>query len=144
MRQENLSKQSAYDQARKEFYKIRLYEDIERRVAKEEALAVGAYFGPGPNAISMGIEDGVYEDWKRWAYEETQRLEQLASSGYSSTEDVDVSPSAEEQSAALEEVGGSIPGTKRGQEALGGVATHPAAQESLGARDTQSTYPHQA
>lgn len=144
MRHENLSKQSAYDQARKEFYKIRLYEDIERRVAKEEALAVGAHFGPGPNAISMGIEDKIYEDWKRWAFEETQRLEQLASSGYSSTDEVDVAPTAEEETAALEEVAGSVPGSKRGQEALGGVATHPAAQESLGARDSRSNYAHNA
>lgn len=63
----NLSKSAAYDKARREFYRLRLQEDIERRVAAEEAQATGATFGPSVLEIGMGLEDAHYNRWKEWA-----------------------------------------------------------------------------
>ncbi|KAL8945917.1 MAG: hypothetical protein Q9222_007612, partial [Ikaeria aurantiellina] len=57
----------AYDIARKEFYDLRLQQDIERRVAKEEAMATGAYFGKSVLQVGMELEDKVFEEWKAWA-----------------------------------------------------------------------------
>ncbi|KAL8634826.1 MAG: hypothetical protein Q9228_007616, partial [Teloschistes exilis] len=54
----------AYDQARKEFYERRLHQDVERRIAKEEAVATGAYFGKTILQVGMELEDKVFEDWK--------------------------------------------------------------------------------
>lgn len=62
--------QEAYDIARKEFYELRLEEDIERRIAKEEALHVGAYFGPTHLEVGMQLENQAYEDWRAWANRE--------------------------------------------------------------------------
>ena len=67
-----MTKAAAYDIARREFYKLRLQEDIERRIAQEEARATGAYFGPDVNAIGMEFENKEYERWKVWAEEESQ------------------------------------------------------------------------
>lgn len=67
MKKERLPAREAYDQARKEFYALRLQEDVERRVAKEEALATGAYFGKSALEIGMGLEDKQYERWRSWA-----------------------------------------------------------------------------
>ncbi|MCJ1466317.1 mitochondrial ribosomal small subunit component [Pseudocyphellaria aurata] len=67
MKKARLPSQEAYDQARKEFYALRLQEDVERRVAKEEALATGAYFGKSALEIGMGLEDRQYEKWRSWA-----------------------------------------------------------------------------
>ena len=64
---ESLTRAQAYDKARKEFYDLRLQEDIERRVAKEEALATGAYFGKSAIEIGMDIEDKQWDVWKHWA-----------------------------------------------------------------------------
>jgi len=72
----------AYDQARKEFYSIRHEEDIERRIAKEEALSTGAYFGKSILEIGMELEDQAYESWKQWATKEIQVIEQQRSAAY--------------------------------------------------------------
>ncbi|KAJ5171595.1 Mitochondrial ribosomal protein S25 [Penicillium coprophilum] len=40
----DMTKSAAYDTARREFYRLRLQEDIQRRVAAEEAAAYGAEF----------------------------------------------------------------------------------------------------
>lgn len=63
----NLSKSAAYDMARREFYRLRLQEDIERRVAAEEAQATGATFGPSILEIGMELENQQYNRWKEWA-----------------------------------------------------------------------------
>lgn len=74
---QNISRGRAYEQARKELYALRLQEDVERRVAKEEALASGAYFGKSAAEIGMELEDKEYERWREWAnkqyVEEMQR-----------------------------------------------------------------------
>ena len=65
----DITESQAYDVARKEFYAHRLREDIERRVAAEEAEAVGADFGPSLNQRSVEIENHMYDDWERWSRE---------------------------------------------------------------------------
>lgn len=85
----------AYDQARQEFYAIRHQEDVERRVAKEEALATGAYFGKSMLEIGMELEDKTYEAWKEWAQKEVEVIEQQRSATYTGVE------SAEEDSEVV-------------------------------------------
>ncbi|KAL4873186.1 hypothetical protein BDV12DRAFT_160544 [Aspergillus spectabilis] len=72
----DMTKSAAYDIARREFYRLRLQEDIERRVAAEEAEATGATFGPNRIDISMELEKQQYEIWKSWAKTEAQIVEQ--------------------------------------------------------------------
>lgn len=104
MKHQRLSQPAAYDIARREFYRHRHLEDIRRRVAKEEALHVGAYFSKGPLQIGMEIEDAAWEDWKSWARtqiedEEAQRAQMF--SGPQMEDDVDTSlPELEAESAA--------------------------------------------
>lgn len=62
-----LSKEEAYDKARKEFYALRHEEEIERRITREEAQWVGAKFGKNLVQIGMELEDKSYEHWKAWA-----------------------------------------------------------------------------
>lgn len=57
----------AYDKARKEFYDVRRQEDIQRRIAAEEAENAGAYFGPSILQWSMQIENQQYDDWEEWS-----------------------------------------------------------------------------
>lgn len=57
----------AYDKARREFYDIRRKEDIQRRIAAEEAEATGAQFGPSILQWSMQIENKQYDDWEDWS-----------------------------------------------------------------------------
>jgi small subunit ribosomal protein S23 len=66
-------KERAYDQARKEFYKLRLEEDVERQVLREEALYVGAYFGKSHIDIGMELEEKQWQKWKTWALKEIER-----------------------------------------------------------------------
>jgi small subunit ribosomal protein S23 len=77
----------AYDQARQEFYALRHEEDVERRVAKEEALATGAYFGKSMLEIGMQLEDQAYESWKKWATTEIGLKEQLKNAAYTNVEE---------------------------------------------------------
>ncbi len=56
-----ITKEQAYDAARREFYRLRHEEDVERRVAQEEARMVGAYFGKTKQQVSMQLEDEQFE-----------------------------------------------------------------------------------
>jgi small subunit ribosomal protein S23 len=88
MNHKNLSKAAAYDQARREFYVHRHKEDIERRIAREEALSTGAYFGPSAIDIGLKLEDEAFENWKVWAKKEAAVARQRDESSYTSyTED---------------------------------------------------------
>ena len=78
----NMSKARAYDQARQEFYEERLKEDVERRVAKEEAMATGAYFGKSMLEVGMELEDKEYERWKQWALQEITEAKQRQAAVY--------------------------------------------------------------
>ncbi|PYH73880.1 mitochondrial 37S ribosomal protein mS23 [Aspergillus vadensis CBS 113365] len=72
----DMTKSAAYDIARREFYRLRLQEDIERRVAAEEAEATGAVFGPTRLQIGMDLENKEYERWKEWAKLQAQLSDQ--------------------------------------------------------------------
>ncbi|KAK5997711.1 Small ribosomal subunit protein mS23 [Cladobotryum mycophilum] len=80
MHNKNLSKRNAYDVARREFYRLRQAEEIEKRVAIEEARYVGAYFGKSRLDIGMQLEDQEFENWKIWAGKETANREARANS----------------------------------------------------------------
>lgn len=95
-----------YDQARKEFYDLRLQEDVERRVAKEEAMSTGAYFGKSALDIGMELEDKEYERWKKWATKEVALAEQRQAAMY--TGGVESGEMAESE-AAVEEVSDQTP-----------------------------------
>ena len=115
-----------YDKARKEFYDLRLQEEIERRVAKEEATSTGAYFGPSALDIGMELEDKEYERWKTWAQKEIELRQQRNAAMYTGgvqSEDAAIGADEAEQNAALEEVSDQIPA--QGQGALGGAMIHP-------------------
>lgn len=80
----------------------------------------------------MMLEDKSYENWKRWAERETDALKQLQSSAYSVAESEEMEPKTEMGEVEGEEAEGerevladSVPGTKRGVEALGGAGVHP-------------------
>ena len=66
---------TAYDVTRREFYRLRQEEEIEKRLAREEARYVGAYFGMTRSQIGMVLEDSEYENWKVWAGKEAKRRE---------------------------------------------------------------------
>ncbi|KAH8596454.1 mitochondrial ribosomal protein S25 [Bisporella sp. PMI_857] len=102
-----MSNSQAYDIARKEFYAVRHEEEVERRVAKEEATWVGAYFGKGALEIGMEVEDKSYEDWRAWATTEVeaiQRRKDAAYTGFGTAHEDDalVDLDAEEDPEAVE------------------------------------------
>ncbi|EEP81923.1 conserved hypothetical protein [Uncinocarpus reesii 1704] len=74
----DITKGQAYDIARREFYQLRLQEDVERRVAQEEARATGAYFGKDVTQVSMELENKEYDRWRVWAQKEAEQLSQRA------------------------------------------------------------------
>ncbi|CAJ0552720.1 Ff.00g007980.m01.CDS01 [Fusarium sp. VM40] len=75
MENEKLGKRKAYDVTRREFYHLRQEEEIEKRVAVEEAKHVGAYFGRTRIDVAHTLEDREFENWKLWAGKETERQE---------------------------------------------------------------------
>ncbi|CAK7198006.1 mitochondrial ribosomal small subunit component [Sporothrix eucalyptigena] len=78
----DLTKEQAYDKARREFYTLRHQEEVERRVAQEEARMVGAYFGKSALQIGMEREDQSYHWWLRWAGIQTRKFEAMRSKAY--------------------------------------------------------------
>ncbi|MCJ1390460.1 mitochondrial ribosomal small subunit component [Xylographa bjoerkii] len=121
----DMSKAGAYDQARREFYEERLQEDVERRVAKEEALATGAYFGKSMLEVGMELEDREYERWREWAARDIIEAKQRQASMYTGVDNTAAAISADdpETIAGLEELEDSIPA--QGQESFGGMPVRP-------------------
>ena len=121
----SMTSAQAYDQARKEFYELRLQEDVERRVAKEEAQATGAYFGKSMLEIGMELEDRVFEEWKEWAANEVVQSEQKRAAMYTglNNESKTMFSDDPETEAAVQEVGDSI--SAKGREPLGGAMVRP-------------------
>lgn len=78
----SLTEDQAYDKARKEFYEARHYDEIERRVAREEAMSTGAYFGKSQLQIGMELENQTFEKWKEWAHQQVMLQEQAKSAAY--------------------------------------------------------------
>ncbi|TAQ85070.1 hypothetical protein B7494_g6593 [Chlorociboria aeruginascens] len=77
-----LTPEHVYDIARKEFYELRHEEEVERRVAKEEAMYTGAYFGKSALKVGMELEDETYEGWKVWATKEYETMVQQREAAY--------------------------------------------------------------
>jgi small subunit ribosomal protein S23 len=96
MEVKEMSKAQAYDVARKEFYALRQREEIERRIAIEEARMSGAYFGKNNTQVSQVLEDAMYEKWKKWAIAETARMEAERASAYTNVVDLGEGEGAEE------------------------------------------------
>lgn len=100
-----MSKNQAYDIARKEFYALRHEQEVERKVAKEEALWTGAYFGKGVLAIGDELESKTYEGWKAWAIKEVETIERqknAAYTGFVAEEENEESEAEEEAEAEAE------------------------------------------
>lgn len=106
-----MSKARAYDQARQEFYEERLKEDVERRVAKEEAMATGAYFGKSMLEVGMELEDKEYERWKQWALKEITEAKQRQAAVYTGLDNPTAIPPIDdpETMATLSELESDIP-----------------------------------
>ncbi|KAK3297845.1 37S ribosomal protein S25, mitochondrial [Chaetomium fimeti] len=96
MEVQGVSKARAYDVARKEFYKLRQQEEIERRIAVEEARMYGAYFGKNNLQVGMDLEDAAYEVWKSWAAIEISKLEAERTAAYANVVDVATEAADEE------------------------------------------------
>ncbi len=94
-RHEGLTKAAAYDKARREFYKHRHLEDLERRIAHEEALSTGAYFGMSANEVGMMHEDTAFENWKQWAIKEATAQRQAEEAMYTGSVEEEEAPGAE-------------------------------------------------
>ncbi|KAF7551992.1 hypothetical protein G7Z17_g4632 [Cylindrodendrum hubeiense] len=97
MNNEKMTKRNAYDVTRREFYRIRQEEQIEKRVAVEEARHVGAYFGKSRIDVAHHLEDREFENWKVWAGKETERQEALRNSeveGFGAEEEAEVDADA--------------------------------------------------
>lgn len=132
MTQGGLSKEKAYDQARKEHYEDRHMQEVEARVAREEAMSTGAYFGQSAIRVGMHLESKEFDRWKIWAEQQVTIMEQARSAAYTGLgapsangelDEPDEEADADDNTgdAAAELVGASVPNTRRGQEARGGA-----------------------
>ena len=83
MEHRQLSRSDAYDQARREFYGERMREEIEKRVAKEEATSTGAYFGRSMIGIGNDLEDQTFEKFRTWADKAVTAMDQARAAAYS-------------------------------------------------------------
>lgn len=132
MRHGGLTKEKAYDQARKEHYEDRHMQEVEARVAREEAMATGAYFAKTAIQVGMQLENREFDRWKVWAQEQVTLAEQARVAAYtglgtaSASGELDEPGEGDEDTntgdAAAELVGSSIPNTRGGQGARGGAA----------------------
>jgi len=88
-----------------------LQQDTERRVAREEALATGGYFGKSAMDIGMELEDKEYENWKKWAEKQVELANQRQAAMYTGVDDSDTAIEVETQElkASLEELSHPIP-----------------------------------
>ena len=77
-----MRKAAAYDKARKEFYELRHFDEIEARIAKEEAQSYGADFGKSAQEVGMQLEGEQFEKFKVWAREQVTLVEQSRSAAY--------------------------------------------------------------
>ncbi|KAH8880057.1 mitochondrial ribosomal protein [Thozetella sp. PMI_491] len=100
MENKGLSKEQAYDAARREFYRLRHEEEVERRIAQEEARMVGAYFGKNTTQVGMELEDKAHERWKLAALRDITKAEAMRSGAYSSFGDAEGEEAPEEAASA--------------------------------------------
>ncbi|UNI24657.1 mitochondrial ribosomal small subunit component [Purpureocillium takamizusanense] len=103
MQNEKMSKRKAYDVVRREFYRLRQAEEIEKRVAIEEARHVGAYFGKSRLDVGMQLEDQEFENWKIWAGKMTAEREAKANAEVATFEMEDDAETETETETASED-----------------------------------------
>lgn len=103
---QGMTEVQAYDKARREFYALRQEEEVERRVAKEEAQMVGAYFGKGFLQVGLEIEDRTYEQWKKWAGKQIQNIAAEQTSVYTNFANPEAAEAAEAKETAEAELEG--------------------------------------
>jgi small subunit ribosomal protein S23 len=116
MKHHHLPKAVAYDTARREFYHHRHLAAIRQRIAKEEALHVGAYFGKGPLEIGMELEDQSFENWKKWAEQQIEDEQQMRAQLFSGPQAGDETSKGEFEDA-LEDVPDAVSESREGQTA---------------------------
>ena len=130
MKHQHMSKASAYDQARREFYHHRHLAEVRVRIAKEEAMHVGAYFGKGPLEVGMALEDSAWENWKAWASQQIEEEQSVRAQMFSGPQNEDAGVSdmstAEYENAVTElaPMGAATPNTPSSAAPRGGVAAH--------------------
>lgn len=66
---------NAYETARYEFYRLRIEEEIEQQVSKEENEMYGAGFRTSPMEHGIAVEQRYIDDWKTQAVEATKVLD---------------------------------------------------------------------
>lgn len=59
-----MTKDKAYLHACQEFYKLRTFEAVEKRIAMEEAMAFGAQFNKSQVEVGLELEAKVIADWR--------------------------------------------------------------------------------
>ena len=127
MKHRGLSKASAYDAARREFYHHRHRAEVRARIAKEEALHVDAYFAKGPLEVGMALEDAAWENWKSWATQQIDDEQSMRAQMFSGPQNEAAGPSElspAEYDNAIDELQPSAPNTPQSQAPRGGVAAH--------------------
>jgi len=91
----DITTDQAYDIARREFYTLRRQEATRMRIAKEEALHMGAQPERSILQWSMKIENKHYDNWEQWS--KSQVMEQIQRSAAFSGA---VAPDAEQKMLA--------------------------------------------
>lgn len=127
MKHKQMDKASAYDQARREFYHHRHLSEIRSRIAREEAMHVGAYFGKGPLEVGMELEDQAWENWKAWANQQIESEQSMRAQMFSGpqNEDAGVSDLSDaEYDNAISELAPVTPNTPSSAAPRGGVPAH--------------------
>ncbi|KAH6896579.1 mitochondrial ribosomal protein S25 [Thelonectria olida] len=111
---QQMDEKKAYDVTRHEFYRHRQAEEIEKRVAVEEARHVGAYFGNTRTEVSHYLEDREFENWKIWAGKQTEQDQARRNSEIESfgveEEDPEVENEADPSATAEDEAVAKAPG----------------------------------
>ncbi|KZM19229.1 mitochondrial ribosomal small subunit component [Ascochyta rabiei] len=131
MKHRHMSKASAYDHARREFYHHRHLAEIRARIAKEEATHVGAYFGKGPLEVGMALEDRAWENWKAWANQQIEEEQSMRAQMFSGPQNEDAGVSAlstaeyENAVTELDPMAAATPNTSASAAPRGGVVAHP-------------------
>ncbi|KAJ4333051.1 mitochondrial ribosomal small subunit component, partial [Ascochyta clinopodiicola] len=130
MKHRHMSKASAYDLARREFYQHRHLSEIRARIAKEEATHVGAYFGKGPLEVGMALEDRAWENWKAWANQQIEEEQSMRAQMFSGPQNEDAGVGAlstaeyENAVAELTPMAAATPNTPAPAAPRGGVVAH--------------------
>lgn len=72
---EDLSLQDAYEKAKLEFYRLRIEQEIEEQVSKEENEMFGAGYKESPMEFGAAVEQKFIDKWKIDATEATKVIE---------------------------------------------------------------------